>query len=110
VLVFRLAHRALRALEQDMVDYLQRRLQIQEQEMPLLEQEVRLREQRYNLEERETKLRSETQSFSITIGRGPATGSSFAAFSPSSASRRPESASFAAVNPSPRRSPPRRAL
>jgi hypothetical protein len=103
-------HRALRALEQDMVDYLQRRLQIQEQEMPLLEQEVRLREQRYNLEERETKLRSETQSFSITIGRGPATGSSFAAFSPSSASRRPESASFAAVNPSPRRSPPRRAL
>jgi hypothetical protein len=103
-------HRALRALEQDMVDYLQRRLQIQEQEMPLLEQEVRLREQRYNLEERETKLRSETQSFSITIGRGPATGSSFAAFSPSSASRRPESASFAVANSSPRRSPPRRAL
>ena len=63
------AERALIALEQDYADYIARRQQIEQQELPLIEQEIRLREQRYSLEQMESRLKNEALSFQSVTGR-----------------------------------------
>jgi hypothetical protein len=63
------AERALVALEQDYADYIARRQQIEQQELPLIEQEIRLREQRYSLEQMESRLKNEAMSFQSVTGR-----------------------------------------
>jgi hypothetical protein len=82
------AEKALQAVEQDYGDYLNRRAQIEQQELPLIEQEIRLREQRFNLEQMESRLKNEAQSFQSVVGRGalasvtPAIGSATRGYSP----------------------------
>lgn len=78
------AERALLAVEQEYADYVNRRAQVEQQELPLIEQEIRLREQRFNLEQMENRLKNEAQSFQAVVGRGSlgAVGSSVAGSAP----------------------------